>query len=89
MVKLPLATAQALPLAGASVQVPMIDPLLRTFVVLLTVPVTSLLLRVIKSPAPEVKVNVKVPVTGKTAVMFNVPPDAMFVVPKQVPEFSS
>ena len=91
MVKLPPVATQVLPLAGTSPQVPMMEPLLRAFVVVFTVPVTSLLLRVTTSPALEVKVNENVPLTWKAAltVTFNVPPETMVEVPKQVPEFSS
>ena len=60
MVKLPLAVTHELPLAGASAQVPTIKPLVSVEldVTLLKVPVTEVLVRVMVSPADDLKVNV-------------------------------
>jgi len=63
MVNVPLATTQVLPLPGARVQLPMMEPLLSVLPFVFTVPVTDELVRVTTSPAALVMVNENVPVT--------------------------
>jgi hypothetical protein len=68
MVKVPLVATQVLLLlAGASVQLPMMEPSLSVLLLVFTTPVTAVLVRVTLSPAALVMVNENVPLISWSA----------------------